>query len=339
MINDLKFIWMFRRQGWRNALMKGARLHFALNYNGRVIIEAGPRNDGPGSQFFALWTLRTLATMLKGKFQRNEPEYNSTFEASHRYDEFFHGGMPELSNEIIDPAEATLSHQPESRAFSENLSDALWWWWRVFTGRVPEQVKWVERDAIWLLAHVPDAWRAQQPFMRQAFVGFREPSTILDEVVIHIRRGDVSATEYSYFFTSDDLVLSRIRHLDAAMKLLKIKTKWTIQSLGHPSDFASFLALAETGGPQIELRLNEDPLEDFDRMVHARWLMTGKGYFSALAGMLNPNGVLRETWSSLPQAPGQFLWPVDEKQPMGEVCDPDLVQAIAKFLQRNQQSD
>lgn len=338
-MNALKYIWMFRRRGWRNALMKGARLHFALTYRGHAIIEAGPRNDGPGSQFFALWTLRTLKMVLKGELQRNEPVYNSTFESPHRYDEFFHGGMPQLREEIVEHPKATLSHQPDSKAFSENLSDALWWWWRVFTGRVPDQVKWVELDAIWLLAHVPDAWRSQQLLMRQAYVGFREPSEILDEVVIHIRRGDVSATSSSYFFTSDDLVLSRIRHLHAAMEMLKISTTWTIQSLGQPSDFKSFTSLVEEGGPKIQLRLNEDPLEDFDRMVHARWLMTGKGYFSAMAGILNPNAVLRETWSSLPQTPAQFLWPVDEKQPLGDECDLDLVNAIAKFLQRRQQSD
>ena len=118
-------------------------------------------------------------------------------------------------------------------------------------------------------------------FLRDSYYSTQKPEIIPIDIAIHIRRGDVSETEFSNRFNTNAYYAALIE---------KIKIKYpsytvTIFSEGVYEDF-------KTIGLDIDcFRLNQDIFETFHSLVTAKVLIQAKSSFSYAAGILNSNTV------------------------------------------------
>lgn len=114
---------------------------------------------------------------------------------------------------------------------------------------------------------------------------------------VHVRRGDVSATQYAKKrYSPDEAVLRGIERIRAiaAGRPLSI----TLFSQGAPEDFDAFQA------PDIRLQLNGDAVDDLCLMARADILLIARrSAYSFLAAFYNRNGtILYEPPGFMPQS-------------------------------------
>ncbi len=119
-----------------------------------------------------------------------------------------------------------------------------------------------------------------------ALYGGREPaySGAALRVAVHVRRGDVESGNWR--FTRNAEIARRIVQLRRATSGCGVSTEVTVFSQGVPDDFPEFLDL------DVELRLEGDPLEALNCMIHADILMMAKSSLSYVAGLLNRKGLV-----------------------------------------------
>jgi hypothetical protein len=117
--------------------------------------------------------------------------------------------------------------------------------------------------------------------LRLNYYSTKKPEIIPVDIAIHIRRGDVSETEFSNRYNTNTYYAELIE---------KIKNKYptytvTIFSEGAYEDFKSI-------GLDIScFKLNQDIFETFHSLVTAKVLVQAKSSFSYTAGILNSNTV------------------------------------------------
>ena len=126
-----------------------------------------------------------------------------------------------------------------------------------------------------------DRFKALIPEFRNKYYLNKCPRTT-DEVTValHIRRGDASADDPTYF-TSNQTILRTVTEVKSILDAHKIKHKIRLYSQGGRADFAE-LALAG-----VEPFLNVDAVWTMQELIEADILIMAKGCFSYCAGLLS----------------------------------------------------
>lgn len=108
---------------------------------------------------------------------------------------------------------------------------------------------------------------------------YRGYNNTLNQISIHIRRGNVNNNSYPDRYTSNQ------RYIDIINKLLK-KYEYDIYlySEGDASDFNDLLL-----NDRIKLKLNEDIIKTHSELVNSKILVISKSTFSYSSALLNNN--------------------------------------------------
>jgi hypothetical protein len=114
-------------------------------------------------------------------------------------------------------------------------------------------------------------------------------------VAVHIRRGDVSASQNATRFTPDEQILAVLDQVGHVLNSAGATAHVHIYSQGAREDFIAY----EKRG--AILHLENDALADLLAMSEADLLIIGKSSFSYVAGVINPNIVLYEPFWHAPQ--------------------------------------
>ena len=104
----------------------------------------------------------------------------------------------------------------------------------------------------------------------------------INNIVIHIRRGDVSSKKHNERFTSNNEYVKIINFL----RNIYSNEKIIIYSEGKITDFNELLEQKN-----IEFHLNKSVQETFNGLVSAKILVTAKSAFSYAAALLNSNTI------------------------------------------------
>ena len=115
-------------------------------------------------------------------------------------------------------------------------------------------------------------------------------------VALHVRRGDVSVVKHAHRYTSNDILHKRIKTIISRYEKNNPHFRIYLYSTGKEEDFGIEI------GELVTFRLNQNPFQSFDEMVHADVLMMAKSSFSYCAGILNEGDVFYEPFwhKSLP---------------------------------------
>jgi hypothetical protein len=163
-----------------------------------------------------------------------------------------------------------------------------------------------------------EGFRALIPDFRHKYYLDKSPRTT-DEVTIavHIRRGDVSADENSYLYTSTAQVLRMASEVKSTLESHKVPFNIRIYSQGDVADFAELLPLG------VEFFLDADPIWTIQELIEADILILSKGNFSYCAGVISdgikicepyldepPDGVWQMPNAGLPARALAFSWPI-----------------------------
>lgn len=103
----------------------------------------------------------------------------------------------------------------------------------------------------------------------------------LNQISIHIRRGNVDNDRHPRRYTPNQRYISIINSL-----LKKYDYDIYLYSEGNPSDFNDLLF-----SDRVKLKLNEDIIETHSDLVNSKILIISKSSFSYSAGLLNNNTV------------------------------------------------
>jgi hypothetical protein len=155
--------------------------------------------------------------------------------------------------------------------------------------------------------HHPEAWAAIAPRLREKYLLSPKPELAgyddgRVQIAVHLRRGDVgSSGRFSERFTSDDVVLARLRTVLDALGPDRATVR--LFSQGAPDDFRAFTDIG------VRLHLDDDVFETFHHFVRSDILFVAKSTFSYLGGLIGGNLCLYEPFWH-PALPG-WLGPDD----------------------------
>ena len=110
-----------------------------------------------------------------------------------------------------------------------------------------------------------------------------KPKIQINDIAIHIRRGDVKYNKNQERYTSNEIYKEIIKKLRTQFPSYKI----TIHSQGSVKDFADLIV-----DNKVKLSLNEDIRITFHSLVTAKVLVMSKSSFSYSAAILNDNIIL-----------------------------------------------
>ncbi len=126
-----------------------------------------------------------------------------------------------------------------------------------------------------------DRFRAMVPEFRRRYYLNKSPlETVEVTAAVHVRRGDVSVNDPSYF-TPNETILETIVQLKSVLDSQHAKYKICIYSQGDNADFSE-LAL-----PGVELFLNVDAVRTMRELIEADILIMAKGCFSYYAALMS----------------------------------------------------
>jgi hypothetical protein len=117
--------------------------------------------------------------------------------------------------------------------------------------------------------------------LRDAYYSTEKPNISPPDIAMHIRRGDVDATQYPKRFTANEENKRIINILQEKYPNYTVK----IFSEGKSSDFDDLVS------ENVVLHLNGDITETFHSLVTAKVLVTAKSSLSYCAAVLNENTV------------------------------------------------
>jgi len=101
-------------------------------------------------------------------------------------------------------------------------------------------------------------------------------------VAVHIRRGDVSPSQNSHYFTSTESVLRTVKLVKSILDRYRMKHRIGVYSEGDSGDFESFHS--ECGA---ELFINADPIWTMQELIEADVLVMAKGCFSYYSALIS----------------------------------------------------
>lgn len=259
------------------------------------------RDDGGGAQISARISTMIFARM-KGLTYAHSPAENVAHvpaetrptDWAHRWEEFFNLGAGEIS-----------ATEVESRGYPLRP--------------VPKPHRFLPRSrCLHVVAHChkvtdrhPELWAAIAPDLREKYQLSPKPSLPgyddgRVQIAVHLRRGDVgSSGRFSERFTADDVVLSGLRRVLAAVGPDRATIR--LFSQGSPGDFRAFTDLG------VRLHLDDDVFETFHHFVQSDILFVAKSTFSYLGGLIGGNVCIGEPFWH-PLLPG-WLQPRDLEQP------------------------
>jgi hypothetical protein len=259
------------------------------------------RDDGGGAQISARISTMIFARM-KGLTYAHSPAENVAHvpagtrpeDWSRRWEEFFNLGAGEIG-----------ATEVESRGYPLRP--------------VPKPHRFLPRSrCLHVVAHChkvtdrhPELWAAIAPDLREKYHLSPKPSLPGYEdgrvqIAVHLRRGDVgSSGRFSERFTADDVVLSGLRRVLAAIGPDRATIR--LFSQGGPDDFRAFTDLG------VRLHLDDDVFETFHHFVQSDVLFVAKSTFSYLGGLIGGNVCIGEPFWH-PLLPG-WLHPRDLEQP------------------------
>lgn len=157
----------------------------------------------------------------------------------------------------------------------------------------------------------PAAWAAIAPELKRKYQLSPKPALPgyddgRVQIAVHLRRGDVGSTgQFSERFTSDEIVLSRIRRVLEAVGPERATVR--LFSQGSPDNFRAFAGLG------VRLHLDDDVFQTFHHFVQSDILFVAKSTFSYLGGVIGGNVCICEPFWH-PSLPG-WLRPEDLDQP------------------------
>ncbi|MEY2957080.1 MAG: hypothetical protein RL123_1808 [Pseudomonadota bacterium] len=138
-------------------------------------------------------------------------------------------------------------------------------------------------------AYTPDL---RASFRQKYDRGSEKPWSVAPSIALHIRRGDVSADNHKGRYTSDEQILSDLKHF---MQISGSDLPVEVFSQGDPSQFDFLLPHAK-----IALHLNSDVFETLHRMVMAQGLIMGRSAFAYVAALLTRGEVMTDIWYHRP---------------------------------------
>lgn len=115
------------------------------------------------------------------------------------------------------------------------------------------------------------------------------------QVAVHIRRGNVSATQNAERFTKTEKLVAVTRQVKSAIQVRGLEPQITIYSEGTSEDFIEFAGMA------CILKLNGDPLDAVRAMASADVLVVAKSSFSYVAALLSSGLVIYEPFWHAPR--------------------------------------
>jgi len=249
------------------------------------------RNDGGGAQISARISTMICA-QLKGLTYAHSPVADiahvpagkSPYDWSRRWEEFFNLGDGEITAAEIEARGYPLKPVPKPHRFFPR-------------SRCLHVVAHCHK----VTDHHPAAWAAIAPVLREKYQ--LSPKPVLPgyddgrvQIAVHLRRGDVGAIgQFSERFTSDEVVLSRVRRVLEAVGPDRATVR--LFSQGRPDDFRAF---AELG---VHLHLDDDVFETFHHFVRSDLLFVAKSTFSYLGGVIGGNVCICEPFWH-PSLPG-----------------------------------
>jgi hypothetical protein len=249
------------------------------------------RNDGGGAQISARISTMICA-QLKGLTYAHSPVADiahvpagkSPDDWSRRWEEFFNLGDGEITAAEIEARGYPLKPVPKPHRFFPR-------------SRCLHVVAHCHK----VTDHHPAAWAAIAPVLREKYQ--LSPKPVLPgyddgrvQIAVHLRRGDVGAIgQFSERFTSDEVVLSRVRRVLEAVGPDRATVR--LFSQGRPDDFRAF---AELG---VHLHLDDDVFETFHHFVRSDLLFVAKSTFSYLGGVIGGNVCICEPFWH-PSLPG-----------------------------------
>lgn len=259
------------------------------------------RDDGGGAQISARISTMIFARM-KGLTYAHSPVANVAHvpagtrpeDWSSRWEEFFNLGAGEIGAAEVESRGYPLRPVPKPHRFLPRSS------------------------CLHVVAHChkvtdrhPGLWAAIAPDLRVKYQLSPKPSLPGYEdgrvqIAVHLRRGDVgSSGRFSERFTADDVVLSGLRRVLAAVGPDRATIR--LFSQGSPGDFRAFTDLG------ARLHLDDDVFETFHHFVQSDVLFVAKSTFSYLGGLIGGNVCIGEPFWH-PLLPG-WLHPRDLEQP------------------------
>ncbi len=128
-----------------------------------------------------------------------------------------------------------------------------------------------------------DKWfKALIPEFRRKYY-LNKSAREMDEltVAVHIRRGDVSAEEYSYMYTSAEKIFKMASTVKALLDSHGMHFKLRVYGQGETEEFADLSNLG------AEFFLNADALWAMQELVEADILILAKSHFSYYAGLVS----------------------------------------------------
>jgi hypothetical protein len=107
-------------------------------------------------------------------------------------------------------------------------------------------------------------------------------------IALHVRRGDVNDVQHAHRYTSNEILLKRIKTISSRYQKNNLSFRIYLYSTGKEEEFGT-----EIGG-LVTFRLNQNPFQSFDELVQADVLVMAKSSFSYCAGILNEGDVFYE---------------------------------------------
>jgi hypothetical protein len=117
-------------------------------------------------------------------------------------------------------------------------------------------------------------------FRRKYYLNKSPRATNEVTVAVHIRRGDVPASN-PHMFTSTETILKTVRAVKSILESHKVPFSIRIYSQGDVADFAELIPLG------VEFFLNADPIWTMEELIEADILIMAKSLYSFYAGLIS----------------------------------------------------
>jgi hypothetical protein len=137
-----------------------------------------------------------------------------------------------------------------------------------------------------------DRFKATIPEFRRKYYLNKHPRMTEEvTVAVHVRRGDVSASDAGYF-TGTDTILRTVTAVKSILDTHNVTYRIGVYSQGDSADFA------ELSSPGTELFINADAIWTMLELVEADVLIMAKGTFSYYAGLISDGIKICEPFKS-----------------------------------------